>query len=176
MSAWDRLVGPGASRAENVGTLLAALIGGSAAVLLARAASVEWSVAQWLVACILAVDLAGGVWANATAAARRWYHRAGTSARSHLGFVAAHVHPFVVGWLFRDEDWAYGVTLHVYVLAAAAVVLALPRMLRAPATLCLAVGGIVLERAAFAPTPGLGWFAACYLIKLLPAHLTPPPA
>ena len=37
---------------------------------------------QVLLVAILAFDLAGGVWANATPAARRWYHRASPFATS----------------------------------------------------------------------------------------------
>lgn len=163
--SWDRFVGPGATAAEN------GLIAGFA---LAVTALVLWLAPAWtgwqqLVAGLLALDLAGGVAANAATPAKRWYHRAGQGASAHFGFVAVHLHPFVVAWLFGG--WLWGAAVYGYLLAAALLVIIAPRRLERPLALSLAAGGILLGLLVWPAPAGMAWFAPLFYLKLLVAHL-----
>lgn len=169
----DRLIGPGASGAEKAGTLAFAIAGGAGALAIGYVADVDWKGWQWVLAALIGTDLMGGIWVNATPAARRWYQRPVVGRSGQFRFVAGHVHPFLVAWLFRGGDWGYGLGLYGFTLAAASLVLALPVQLRAAAALTLATIGIAAEAALADPLPALVWFAPAYLLKLLPAHLSP---
>jgi len=90
LGTWDRLVGPGASAVENVGTVCGVLAGALAARLANREREgLRWTGAQRGVVAVIAADLWGGVWCNATPAARRWYHRPGQGLRAQAAIAAA---------------------------------------------------------------------------------------
>ncbi|MCA9968973.1 MAG: hypothetical protein KC425_02100 [Anaerolineales bacterium] len=170
--AWDRFIGPGARDAELWLQLLPTLAAPLLLLLYARQHSLGWSGWQQAVAALLAFDLVGGVITNATATAKRWYHRPGQGFAAHFGFVAVHfLHPLLVAWLFRGGDWAYFAASYLYLLLAAAAILALPLYLQRPAALACAVGGLALSLYAFTPTPGLEWFLPVFYLKLLVSHL-----
>ncbi len=169
--AWDQFIGPGATRAEVLLQLAAAVAAPLALLIYARAVGIGWSPVQTIVALLLAFDLAGGVVTNATSSAKRWYHRAGQGFWQHLLFIAVHVHPFVVAWLFRDGDWVFAVVLYGYLLAAAVIVLRVPLYLQRPTALILFCGALLLNSYVFPPTPGLEWFVPLFYLKLLVSHL-----
>ncbi len=164
--AWDHFVGPGATRAENLGTVLIAVLAGAAAGLDA-AARLDGTWLQVAVTAALAFDVIGGVWANATPAARRWYHREGQGPSKVIGFSAVHVHPFLVAWLW-DGSWAWAAVVYLSILASTAVVQALPQRLRLAAgltlTVCVVWGAGAIEPAV------LGWFVPAMALKLIVAH------
>jgi hypothetical protein len=165
---WDRLVGPGATRGENLTTLGAGLAGVVLAVALAPGEWAAWKVA---LAAVLAFDLVGGIAANAGAPAQRWYHRPGTSAREHLAFAAAHgLQLAAVALAFRDGDVAYALAGYAILLAAVALVLAAPQHLRRAAALCGVLAGVVALDGIFGAAAGLEWFAVAFYVKLLAAH------
>ncbi|GAB3209460.1 hypothetical protein ACQEU5_21000 [Marinactinospora thermotolerans] len=165
----DRLVGPGATGAEYLlcafavaaGTLFALVAGiraGLPAIPLA-------------VTALLAVDLYGGAVANATRAAKRHWHRPGRTARHHLAFVAAHLHPFVLAWAVPGVGWATATLVYGMIVAGALAVLIAPPALRRPVAFAAAVL-VPVAVAALAPPPAeLAWFAPVLAVKLLPGHL-----
>lgn len=104
-------------------------------------------------------------------AARRWYHRPGQGPRQQLGFVAGHLHPFLIAWLFPPHDWILAAVLYAAVVVGAVTVLAIPGRLAAPAVLTVTAAIIAVTAAAFSTVPGLEWFPALYCVKLLAAHL-----
>lgn len=170
---WDRLVGPGATRSENLINLLWSF--GFAAYVLVAAVTGDrgWNILQLVVVTLVALDLAGGVSVNASASAKRWWHRPGQGFRQHLGFVVAHLHPFVLAALFPAFGWQPAAEMYAYLLAASVIILATPRDVRTPvAFICLAVA-LVLLTEHWPLLPGLGWFAPFYFLKLL-AHLIGP--
>ena len=117
--AWDKFIGPGATNAELWLELLGAL--GLTTVLTAinftKRANLNWTIGQWLVFCLFAFDLSGGIITNATAAAKRWYHRAGQRFSHHFSFVVVHgLHLAAVAWLFREGDWLYFAVYFGYLL------------------------------------------------------------
>lgn len=130
-----------------------------------------WSPLQLVVATLLALDLVGGVVANAATPAKRWYHRPGQGFRQHFVFVALHIYPFLVAWLFRDGDWAFGFVIYGFLLLAALLILSAPLYLQRPVAMGLTLVGLALGLAVFPPTPGMAWFVPVLCLKLLVSHL-----
>lgn len=158
------------TRAERVLAVAAML--GTALVALAAATIGAPDLAVWQLAVLmlLAVDLGGGVFVNASAAAKRWYHRPGVPGWHHWAFVAAHLHPFLVAWLFPEAGWRWAACLYAATVMAAAVVLGAPLYLRRPVALTLAAL-ILAALPLAAPVPlHLAWIAPVFVIKLLIAH------
>jgi hypothetical protein len=170
--AWDRLVGPGTTPAEFWLTLSVALAGGLAVPLYGHNRDLGWTTPQIVVATVLALDLFGGVVANATTAARRWHYRPGRTVRHHLAFIAVHgLHLFVVAWLFYGLDWAYFAAYFGYLLGAAWLVLNLPWGLRRPVAMALTAGAILLNAYGLTPVPGLQWVVPLLFLKLVVGYL-----
>ncbi|MCA9778679.1 MAG: hypothetical protein KC800_18250 [Candidatus Eremiobacteraeota bacterium] len=172
LGAWDRLVGPGATAGENLGTLGVGLLAAIAAgidIWLRR----DVTVLQLSLVAILAFDLAGGVWANATPAARRWYHRPGQGFLQHFGFIAVHIQPFLLPWLFPDfvSGWEWATLLYVGVVLGTVVLYLMPSRLRTAGALTYSTFLLALTNQ-FWVSP-LAWFAAAFILKLLVAHLLP---
>ncbi|WP_420631324.1 hypothetical protein [Candidatus Leptofilum sp.] len=173
---WDKFIGPGATDAEQWLQLLGAL--GLTAVLtlinITQRAELKWSTLQWVVFLLFAFDLSGGIITNATATAKRWYHRAGQQFIHHFGFVAVHgIHLAAVAWLFRGGDWLYFGVYFGYLLVGTAVILRTPLYLKRPMTLLLYSGILLLNSGVILPSPGLGWLIPFFFLKLLVAHLLP---
>lgn len=167
----ERLVGTGATSTETALVLGSAVAAAVALPLLAWFQGAEWSAAQWLVAAFLAGDLVGGVAANASPPARRYYFRADRTRRDHLTFVAVHlVHVAVFTWLFLGSAWEVGAAIGVGLMAAAALILSVPvHLRRAAAMLCLVVGIVAAGASDFAL--GMEWFVPVLLLKLLVCYL-----
>lgn len=169
---WDHLVGPGATRAENL-----LVLGSAAAGTAATGAYLAWrGAAPALVAvgCVLAFDLLGGVVSNATETTKRWYHRPETGVLRHLGFVLSHVlHVLVAAWLFRGGDWAFFAVTSAYLVAAAGVLAGTSTYLKRPVAMLCYLGALGLWIYLLGPTPGLEWFLPVLFLKLLVGHMVP---
>jgi len=171
--AFDRFIGPGATRAEIAVELLAALSGAAVMLIYAATNLPQWSMVQVIVATLFAFDLAGGVVTNATVSAQRWYHREGQGFKQHFGFVAAHVlHLCVVAALFRSGEWRYAIAWSIMLLGATAIVLIAPKNLRRAMALLATGAALAISLYGFAPTIGLEWFIPVLFLKLLVSHLT----
>lgn len=176
---WDRFIGPGATLAENVlilggGTVLALLI-----LLYAwlHQPANGWSAGHYAILALLALDIGGGLIANATAVTRRWYQRPGQGVRQHLGFVALHfIHPLLVAWFFRAGDWLYFAVVYGWLLLATFLLLQAPAYLKSPLAYFFTGLAITISLLLFPPVAGLGWFIPFLYLKLLAGHLLPLPA
>ena len=82
----DRFIGPGATTAELVLQFVPAVVMAIAAPLYAQSISPDFTGWQLGLIAFLAFDFMGGVLTNATAAAKRWYHRPGQGWQQHLSF------------------------------------------------------------------------------------------
>ncbi|MFD9910357.1 hypothetical protein [Streptomyces sp. NPDC059063] len=167
----ERLIGPGARAADRV-TCYGTAAAGSvlATVLLAMDADPSWI--STTVVAVVAFDLFGGAAVNATAAAKRQFHRPGRTARHHLGFVAGHVQPFLLALAVPGFGWGAAAVVYAIVLGGAVVVTAVPGEVRRPA----AFGVTVLAVAAATPVAvpdELAWLAPVLCVKLLIGHLLP---
>ncbi|MGD1933042.1 MAG: hypothetical protein ACFB0Z_00805 [Candidatus Phaeomarinobacter sp.] len=139
-----------------------------AAILIEGQALAIW---QIVVLMALAVDLGGGVFVNATAAAKRWFHRIGARDWHHLAFVLLHIHPLLIAWLLPEFGWVWAAYLYAATVTSTVIVLACPLYLRRP--MALTAAAFVLAVAPLlAGTPLLlAWIAPFYVLKLLVAHI-----
>jgi len=169
---WDKFVGPGQTRAELWLIVIPSLLAGALVPTYAIAVKLGWSVLQLVVAGVMAFDLTGGVITNATATAKRWYHRPGQTWQKHLGFIAVHaLHIALVAWLFRGLDWVYFVVFYGYLLGASLIITRVKLYLQRPVALLLLVIVIILGIYAFPPVRGMEWFIPVFFLKLLVSHL-----
>jgi hypothetical protein len=169
---WDRFIGPGTTDAEL--WLLGLTAAGGAAFVGCYAAlhHLPWTTVQYLVALLLAFDLFGGVVANETTPAKRWYHRRGRTRRDHLMFVAAHVIQLaLVVVFFRPGDWTFLAVTYGYLMTAALIVVTVPMRIQRPTAFALLMGGMLINACLIIPTPGLEWLLPVFYLKLLVSHL-----
>lgn len=166
----DPLIGPGATTGELALGWAAAIIAVLAQAAWIFIAAPSWSAAQMAVAALFALDIGGGVVVNATSSARGWWNRPGQGLPQHVGFLAAHVHPFIVAWLWPSFGWIAATALYVSMLAMAVAVLMSPVRLVRPVAFGLGAVGIVLGMTALRMPVGLEWLAALYYVKLVMAH------
>lgn len=168
----DRFTGPGATRAELVLQFLPPLIAAILAPAYAISQELDWSPWQLGLAALLALDLLGGVLTNATATAKRWYHRPGQGFTEHFSFVLVHLlHIAAVAWLFRGGDGVFFLGVSGYLMVGAIAILRAPLYLQRP--IALGLYGLVLlgDRYIFVPTEGLEWFLSFFFLKLFVSHL-----
>jgi hypothetical protein len=172
VGAWDKFVGPGATRAEMVLQLVIPAVAAIAAPFYASHVVEGWSLTQYIVCFILAFDTAGGVVTNATSSAKRWYHRAGQGFRQHFGMASLHlIHIIVVSWLYLGLDIAWLLIAGGYLLAASAVILFVPQYLQRPTSLVSYACGLLISMYLLRQPEGLEWFLPLFYLKLLVSHL-----
>ncbi|WP_327151810.1 hypothetical protein [Nocardia sp. NBC_01329] len=173
MTITDRLIAPDATGEEIALGYTAAVLGALTAGLLAWDASLSPVVT--VVVALVGFDLFGGAVVNATASAKQWYHRSGRSSRHHLGFVAAHIQPFVLALMVPGFGWWTASAIYAIVFLAAVAVVLSPRRIRTPVAFAGAVFGVAVTSVLLEVPGFLLWFGPVLLIKLLLAHLLPQP-
>lgn len=171
MTITDRLIAPNATRAEVLIGFAAAFTG--AAVALGLTLHARQPVLAVVVVTVVGFDLFGGAVVNATASAKRWYHRPGRTRRHHLAFVAVHIQPFVLALTVPGFPWLAAATMYAIALVAAVAVSVATAELRTPVAFLTAVFGIAAVTNLPAVPTFLAWFAPVLLVKLLLAHLLP---
>lgn len=124
---WDRFVGPDATRGEQALVLVAGIAFSLGLVGYVRTSGFGWTPLQQTLVALLALDVAGGIVANTTRAGSRWWHRPSQGARQQFVFVAGHLHPFLLAWLFAGVSWAEAPLTYGFILASAAIILTAPR-------------------------------------------------
>lgn len=170
--SWDRVVGPGATPAEQRLSLVPAIAFAAFVVIHASVRKFGWSPWQYLVAAWLAADIVGGIATNATSAAKRWYHRSGRSLQSHIRFVLGHlVYIFLVAWLFALNKFRFFALHSSYLILSALIVLKVRPYLQRSVALLLLSGGILVSLYAVASPPGLEWFPPFLYLKLIVSYL-----
>lgn len=172
LGEFDKFIGPGADRAEFWLQLIPSLLAGALAAYYGVTQQTDWSAAKIIVSGLFAFDLTGGIITNATAPAKRWYHRAGQGFAQHFAFTAVHLlHLFLVAWLFRSMDWNFLLIASAYLLGAACIILLVPLYLQRPVAMLLLALSFLLNIYFLAPTVGLEWFLPFFYLKLLVSHL-----
>ncbi|AFY37827.1 hypothetical protein Lepto7376_1484 [[Leptolyngbya] sp. PCC 7376] len=168
----DRLIGPGATSAELLVQFVPAVAMAIAAPLYAKSVSADFTGWQLGLIAFFALDFMGGTLTNATAAAKRWFHRPGQGWQQHLGFVAFHLcHIAVVAIAFRGIDWGFLISMSSYLLLATGVILASLLYLQRSIALGLFILALLGDCYLIAPMPGLEWFVPLLFLKLLVSHL-----
>ena len=172
---WDRLVGPGMTRGETALVLGVSLIGTVLTAL--HLWSLGLSPLLILIGALIAFDVIGGAVCNMTETTKRWFHRAGQTAKDHLGFIGLHLlHIALVAWLFRGDgfDLAFMAVIGAWLLISAALVLKTDDVLKQPLAVTMYVGALGFTLYLLGSTPGLEWFVPLLFIKLLMGHAIPP--
>lgn len=179
IGVWDRVVGPGASLGENMGTLGITIAGAVLAPTLSAGgggnpALRSMKSGEGVLLRLLAADLWGGAWCNNTPAAMRWYQRPKQGLTHHLAFTAGHIHPFAIAFLdAKNKDsnkwFHWGLKHYLYVLLATAVIRSVPAQDRRKTAVIATLGGLVLDSALNRPSVA-PWFGALYYVKLLAGH------
>ncbi|WP_228004860.1 hypothetical protein [Amycolatopsis sp. YIM 10] len=167
----DRLIAPGATRGEIAAGFGAAT--GGALLVLFLALDARLPALAVVVVVVIAFDLFGGAVVNATGSAKRWFHRPGRTAVHHLGFVAGHVHPFVLAAVVPGFTWTTAAATYGAVLAGAVLVEFAPAALRRPVAFAVTALALTPILALAPPPAAVAWFVPVLMVKLLLAHLLP---
>jgi hypothetical protein len=172
---WDRLIGPGATLAENTLILVSSITGAIATAL--RLGLLEFDILHVVVGAVIGFDIIGGAVCNATDTTKRWYHRPEVSWVQHIAFVLPHlVYVAIVAWLFQSRagfDWNYFSTVSICLLFATIVVLVVPAYLKRPVAASLYLVAMAVGLYTVGLTTGLEWFIPALFLKLLIGHLVP---
>ena len=169
---WDEFVGPGATRTENILIIAFALLSGAGMYVYAASQNLFACTRCLVFAVLLAADLGGGVIANAAAPAKRWYHRPGQTLKDKLFFIAFHaLHLFIVLYLFRGQDWLWGIVFYGLLVGSALILLAVPLYLQRPVAAGLYMLALLVNFYLLPPTTGMEWFIPVFFLKLVIGHL-----
>ncbi len=172
MGSWDKLVGPGATRAESGLTVFAAITGIVLVLVYQYVAALGWNILQIGLAALMAFDISGGVIANSTSAAKRWYHQEGKTFKDHFGFVAFHIiYPAIVAIFFLPLDWVYFLIVYGYLLLSAGIILGVDLHIRRPLSMLFFIGAWILNTYILTPIPGLEWVVPLLFLKLIMGHI-----
>lgn len=174
----DGFFGTGATQAERTLVWVFGLLGAAMLIWHWWAASLPWAWWQYALAVLLALDVLGGVVANALNSCKRFYHsplqpqETGFTAlaKNHLAFAAFHVHPLIIGVIFGRMNWVYGLSWYILLVASAAIILRLPLYLRRPAALGLIVLALLLNFYLIVPVMGFEWFVPALFLKIVYGH------
>ena len=141
--------------------------------------SLPWTWWQYAIAALIALDVLGGVVANSLNSCKRYYHAPlhpeerglNALAKNHLAFTAIHIHPILIGWIFGDGNWAYGLFWYAWMMIAVVVILRLPLHLHRPAALGTIMTAILLNFYFIQPVSGFEWFIPALFLKIIYGHI-----
>ena len=168
--ALEELFGSVASPRDRTLTLAAATFGAAAAAAMTYSAEPDIKPLPLLVVTVVAFDLFGGLWSNATVAAWAGVRR---SRLWRILFVALHPHTFFLAWAMTGYGVLDAAATWLWAAAGSAIVVALPSPQRPAAALWLCALGIgVLTFLSGQATTS--WVAAAYLLKLLASFAARP--
>ncbi|PZG38071.1 hypothetical protein C1I98_24815 [Spongiactinospora gelatinilytica] len=167
----DMLVAPDATRGETVTAYATAVAGAALVAVIGSRAGHAWPVVAFL--ALAGFDLFGGTVVNATASAKRRFHRPGRTARHHFLFVAGHVHPFLMALLVPGFGWGAAVAVYGLVVTGALGVLATSAVLRRPVAFAVAALASTVSVTLLAIPVEVAWFAPVLFGKLLLGHILP---
>lgn len=168
--ALDRFLGPGMERTEILLNFVGMGILTLLIIIPLWLSGISWSPLQWVIAILIAVDICGGALTLAMGTGKRWVFRRDQGFLQHIGFVALHIHPFIIAFFFSGTlIWA--ATAYLLVLFSAYAVLQAPLYLQRPVSVfCIALA--VLSGGILAAPEGFFWFAPLFFIKLIGGHCT----
>ncbi|EGA68364.1 hypothetical protein VISI1226_08794 [Vibrio sinaloensis DSM 21326] len=168
----DKLIGPGATKAEKNLQLYVPFSSGFMMVLYAHYAQLGWTNVQLLIAGLLAVDIVGGIITNATSSAKRWFHREGQGFKQHLSFIVTHfVQLSLYSWAFLDFDAIWVAVIGGYMVLACIFIMQVTLYLQRPVALALYSLSLVIALYWDSAPQGLEWFVPLFYLKLLVSHI-----
>ncbi len=159
------LYGVRPTRAELIVTNSTAIVTGMAAIFMLPDREDIGVITQFIVFAI-ALDLGGGVVANATRSTNDWYCSGPLWLR--FIFLALHLIQPLLMALTVHLPWMTVGYLYLYQFCAGSVVIANRRSgFQIPLAAALLTLGLLLYFTFFLPEPGVLWFGVLYLIKLV---------
>jgi hypothetical protein len=159
------LYGVRPARAELVLTNLTAIVTGITVIFMLPDRQDIGIITQVIVFTI-ALDLGGGVVANATRSTNDWYCSRPLWLR--FVFLALHLIQPLLMALTMNLPWMTAGYLYLYQLCAGSVVIAKRgSSFQLPLASTLLTLGLLFYNTFFLPEPGLIWFGVLYLIKLV---------
>jgi len=168
----DKLIGPGATKAEKNLQLYIPFGSGILLVVYAYIVQYGWSWSQYLIAGLLTVDIIGGIITNATSSAKRWFHREGQGFKQHMSFILTHFTQLsLFSYAFMGFDLLWIAMAGGFMVLACVVILQTPLYLQRPVALMLYSLSMVLTINCFAAPQGLEWFLPLFYLKLLISHV-----
>lgn len=163
------ILGPNATKTEILFVWTTTFLSPIAFLALIEVSQLEWSILQLVVGSVLVADLAGGVVANSTNAAKAWWHRAGQGLKQHLLFTSLHLHPFIIAWLYLDGDWVYALVNYFALLAITILLFNVSKRLHRPLAFLCITG--ILTFNIFLYEPLASFFMLLFFMKLVAGHL-----
>lgn len=172
----DWMFGVGAVPAERALVWAAGLLATAVVAVVAVVEGVPWAWWQWALVVAVAVDVAGGVPANALGSAKLLHHGTAPAGpwllRHPVRFAAVHLHTFVLAALLPGTHWAWAAAWYAACVGGAAAVVSVPLHLRRP--LAAAVVTLAVVAAPLVPAPaGLAWLGPLLVLKLVAGHAVP---
>jgi hypothetical protein len=161
----DRLQGPGAHPAEQMGAYLSAALGG------VIGASRPRSRRERILGAALGFDAAGGLWVNESRAGKRWFRRPGAHRWEPVVFAAGHIHPLVVELASGRRAWWRAATAWALPVVACAAVVAGPE--KDPRPRAVILGSVAGAIGLVLAPPGWRWLPPLLAFKLVVGHATP---
>jgi hypothetical protein len=173
----DWLLGTGADHAERWVVWAGTAVAVAALVTAAAGQDPAWQWWQWALVLALTMDVAGGVPANSLATAKRFYHSSAPQdlpmiqrvLLSHIGFSAAHLHPFAVTLALPDASLRWAAAWYVVALMGTVAVVRVPLYLRRPVAAAWTTAAVIGAPLVAAPV-GLAWLGPILVLKLVAAH------
>lgn len=175
----DIINGTGAYKEERFLGYLGSLIIPTLLIGLILTDKLEWNFVQIAVGLILGFDIGGGMISNSLNSVKRFYHspskpsegKSGKLVKNELIFSAIHLHPFVVGMVFHNYDWRYGLYWYVIFMASVLIVYNAPLYLKRPVAMLTVMVSILVNAYLITPVYGLQWFIPLLFLKIVYGHL-----
>ena len=175
----DGFFGTGATPSEQILVWGFGLLGTGLLGWVAWSHAIPWTWWQYVIAALLALDVLGGVVANALNSCKRFYHASlqpeetGFTglAKNHLAFTAFHVHPLIIGLVFGHMNWSYGLFWYVSLVLSALLVLQMPLYLHRPVALGIIMTAILINMYIIHPVTGFEWLVPALFLKIIYGHL-----
>jgi hypothetical protein len=175
----DGFFGTGATKAERAMVWIFGLLGTALLGWYWRTSSINWAWWQYTIAALLALDVLGGVAANSLNSCKRFYHSpikpqetglTGLS-KNHFAFIAIHVHPLLIGLLFGNMNWGYGLFWYLALVLSAVLVMSIPLYLQRPLAMGLIMTAILLNFYFIQPVIGFEWLVPALFLKIVYGHI-----
>lgn len=141
--------------------------------------TMEWGILQTIVAFLIAFDVSGGLVSNALNSCKRFYHaplkkedgRLAFLLKNHLFFSLIHIHPIIVGLVYGNSNWLYGLTWYGIFMLSVFLVQFTPLYLKRPVAMMLIMIAILLNFGLIEAIVGFEWLIPLLFLKIIYGHL-----
>ncbi len=172
------LIGSDATRSEKILSWIGSILGVVFYLYFYLNNSFNWSNLQYLIAIFIAIDVVGGAIANSLNSCKQFYQYLAKSSepiylqllKNKLLFSAIHIHPLIVGLLFGNNDWLYGLFWYFALQIAVLITIKTPLYLSRPIAILTVAIAILINYYAIKPIPGFEWFVPLLFIKIVLGH------